>query len=59
MRSTLQLLVFIFIICLGVNFVTTLEWDHYYNVIDREVFIAKAVLFIASCAYLLYLTYEK
>lgn len=58
MRSTLQLLVFIFMICLAVNIVTTLEIDYYYNVIHREVFMIKAAIFIALGVYLTYLTYE-
>lgn len=57
-KSNLQLILFISMIALAINFVTTLEIDHYYNVIDREVFIAKAVLFFGLGCLLLYFCYE-
>lgn len=57
-KSNLQLILFISMIALAINFLTTLEIDHYYNVIDREVFIAKAVLFFGLGCLLTYTLYE-
>ena len=47
MRNQLQLLAFIAMIGLIINFITTLEWDYYYNIINRDVFLIKATLILA------------
>lgn len=57
-KSNLQLILFISMIALAINFVTTMEIDHYYNVINREIYIAKAVLFFGLGCLLTYLCYE-
>lgn len=58
MRNQLQLLAFIALISLIVNFITTLEWDYYYNIINRDVFIIKALIIIALSLYILYESYR-
>ena len=58
MRSQLQLLAFISLIGLVINFITTLEWDYYYNVINRDVFLIKATIILALAVYILYESYR-
>ena len=57
MRTQLQLIAFIALIGLIINFITTLEWDYYYNIINREVFAIKATIIIALSLYILYESY--
>lgn len=58
LKTNLQLILFISMIGLAINFVTTLEIDYYYNVINREIFIAKACIFFAMGVYLTYTLYD-
>lgn len=58
MRNQLQLLAFIAMIGLIINFITTLEWDYYYNIINRDVFLIKATLILALAMYVLYESYR-
>ena len=58
LKSNLQLILFISMIALAINFVTTLEIDYYYNVVNRDIYIIKACIFFAMGAYLTYSFYE-
>ena len=58
MRNQLQLLAFIAMIGLIINFITTLEWDYYYTIINRDVLLIKATLILSLAMYVLYESYR-
>lgn len=57
-KTILQSILFILLIALAYNFVTTLEVDHYYNVINRDVYLLKASAFMIISSLLIYLSYK-
>lgn len=57
-KTILQSILFILLIALAYNFVTTLEVDYYYNVINRDVYLLKASAFMIISSLLIYLSYK-
>lgn len=57
-KTILQALLLITLLALAYNFVTTLEVDHYYNVINRDVYLLKASAFMIISSLLIYISYK-
>lgn len=57
-KTILQALLLITLLALAYNFVTTLEVDYYYNVINRDVSLLKASAFMIISSLLIYISYK-
>lgn len=57
-KTILQTLLLITLLALAYNFVTTLEVDYYYNVINRDVSLLKASAFMIISSLLIYISYK-
>lgn len=57
-KTILQALLLITLLALAYNFVTTLQVDYHYNVINRDVSLLKASAFMIISSLLIYISYK-
>ena len=57
-KTILQTLLLITLLALAFNFVTALEVDYYYNVINRDESLLKAGAFMIISSLLIYISYK-